>query len=182
MRWCRLGERMTHHDAAARAVVSGARSPGDASRRRGSQHRRLGHGTRHIRPGIPRGACQRCCKILAHGSRKRCAFSCALRRCYRTAANCRPSCNRRQSTAPTGRQGSRREYARGPRFIEGGLIAKLQHGEQIIDVRSPISGRIHNLSAQTGQTVAAGAALAIVDPSTDQVWEALRAPLLRWAA
>jgi biotin carboxyl carrier protein len=62
----------------------------------------------------------------------------------------------------------------GTSIHEGGLVAKLQQGDKSIDVRSPIAGRIHSLSAQVGQTVAAGAVLAIVDPGTEQVWEALR--------
>ena len=62
----------------------------------------------------------------------------------------------------------------GTSIHQGGLVAKLQRGDKSIDVRSPIAGRIHSLSAQVGQTVAAGAALAMVDPGTEQVWEALR--------
>jgi hypothetical protein len=63
----------------------------------------------------------------------------------------------------------------GTSIHEGGLIAKLQQGEKTTDVRSPIAGRIHNLSVQVGETVPAGATVASVDPGTDQVWEALRA-------
>jgi multidrug efflux pump subunit AcrA (membrane-fusion protein) len=55
------------------------------------------------------------------------------------------------------------------------LIAKLQSGSQTAEVRSPISGRIRALAAQTGENVTAGAELAMVDPDTEQVWEALRA-------
>ena len=58
---------------------------------------------------------------------------------------------------------------------QGGLIAKIQNDQQTIEVRSPISGRIRALFAQTGQTVLAGAELATIDPAVDQVWEALRA-------
>src|SRR6266404_1930153 len=58
---------------------------------------------------------------------------------------------------------------------QGGLLAKLQYGhEQMAEIRSPIPGRIRSVS-QTGANVAAGAELAIVDPATEQVWEALRA-------
>lgn len=63
----------------------------------------------------------------------------------------------------------------GTAIHQGGLIAKLQGDSQTIEVRSPISGRIRNLFVQTGQTVSSGAEIATVDPSTDQVWEALRA-------
>ena len=63
----------------------------------------------------------------------------------------------------------------GTAIHQGGIIAKLQDGDQTIEVRSPISGRLRTLSTQTGQTVAAGAEIATVDPGADQVWEALRA-------
>ena len=62
----------------------------------------------------------------------------------------------------------------------GGLIAKLQvvqqnAGQQNIEVRSPISGRIRLLSAPVGARVTAGSEIASVDPGDDQIWEALRA-------
>jgi biotin carboxyl carrier protein len=63
----------------------------------------------------------------------------------------------------------------GTAIHQGGIIAKLQAGDQTIEIRSPISGRLRTLSAQTGQTVAAGAEIATIDPGTDQLWEALRA-------
>jgi multidrug efflux pump subunit AcrA (membrane-fusion protein) len=63
----------------------------------------------------------------------------------------------------------------GTAIHQGGLIAKLQDGQQTSEVRSPISGRIHNLFVEPGQNVAAGAEIAIIDPTSDQVWEALRA-------
>src|SRR5713101_3835209 len=58
---------------------------------------------------------------------------------------------------------------------QGGLIAKLQDGQQTTEVRSPISGRIRTLSVTTGARVAPGTELATIDPGTEQVWEALRA-------
>ncbi len=58
---------------------------------------------------------------------------------------------------------------------QGGLIAKLQYGhEQTSEIRSPIPGRIRSV-AGTGANIVAGAEIAVVDPSTEQVWEALRA-------
>jgi biotin carboxyl carrier protein len=63
----------------------------------------------------------------------------------------------------------------GTAIHQGGLIAKLQAEGQTVELRSPISGRIRNLFAQTGQSVSAGAEIATVDPSSDQVYEALRA-------
>jgi hypothetical protein len=63
----------------------------------------------------------------------------------------------------------------GTAIHQGGLLAKLQYGhEQIAEIRSPIPGRIRSVS-QTGANVAAGAEMAVVEPATDQVWEALRA-------
>jgi len=58
---------------------------------------------------------------------------------------------------------------------QGGLIAKVQAGERTAEIRAPITGRIHALSVETGATVAAGAEVAAIDPSSEQVWEALRA-------
>jgi multidrug efflux pump subunit AcrA (membrane-fusion protein) len=58
---------------------------------------------------------------------------------------------------------------------QGGLIAKLQEGDRTTEIRSPITGRIRALSVGTGATVAAGAEVAAIDPSSEQVWEALRA-------
>jgi biotin carboxyl carrier protein len=58
---------------------------------------------------------------------------------------------------------------------QGGLIAKLQDGSRTTEIRSPISGRIRTLSVATGATVAAGTEVATIDPSSEQVWEALRA-------
>ena len=72
----------------------------------------------------------------------------------------------------------------------GGLIAKIQianpqltpppfatieNGRQIMELRSPISGRIRSISAPSGTSVEAGAEIARVDPGDEQVWEALRA-------
>ena len=57
----------------------------------------------------------------------------------------------------------------------GGLIAKLQYGnKQIAEIRSPIPGRIRSI-AGSGANIAAGSEIGIVDPATEQVWEALRA-------
>jgi hypothetical protein len=58
---------------------------------------------------------------------------------------------------------------------EGGLIVKLQSGDQVTEVRSPISGRLQSLFAQSGQNVNEGAQIAAIEPGEEQVWEALRA-------
>jgi biotin carboxyl carrier protein len=72
----------------------------------------------------------------------------------------------------------------GTAIHQGGLIAKLEvdrsavargADQQTTEVRSPITGRIRTLSVVTGANVTAGAELATVDPSDQQVWEALRA-------
>jgi len=64
----------------------------------------------------------------------------------------------------------------GTAIRQGGLLAKLTAtaGGMPIEIRSPIPGRIRSVS-QPGATVAAGAEIAVVDPRTEQVWEALRA-------
>jgi biotin carboxyl carrier protein len=58
---------------------------------------------------------------------------------------------------------------------QGGLIAKLQAGQETTEVRSPISGRLRTVSVMRGANVAAGTEMATVEPGTEQVWEALRA-------
>lgn len=58
---------------------------------------------------------------------------------------------------------------------QGGLIAKVENGQQIQELRSPITGRVRTLSAVTGASVVAGVPIATVDPGEEPVWEALRA-------
>lgn len=58
---------------------------------------------------------------------------------------------------------------------QGGVIAKLQDGQQTTEVRSPIGGRIRTLSVQKGVNVALGTEIATVSPADEQAWEALRA-------
>ena len=58
---------------------------------------------------------------------------------------------------------------------QGGILAKIESGGQTTEARSPISGRLRELSVKIGQTVAAGDEIATLDPGTEQVWEALRA-------
>lgn len=63
----------------------------------------------------------------------------------------------------------------GTAIHQGGLVTKLQGEDQkIAEIRSPIPGRIRSV-AQTGANLAAGDEVAVVDPGTEQVWEALRA-------
>jgi hypothetical protein len=71
----------------------------------------------------------------------------------------------------------------GTAIRQGGLIARLRadqqnSGQESIEVRSSISGRVRSLSAPVGAHVTAGAEIAGVDPGDDQAWEALRALFL----
>src|SRR5580704_3332013 len=63
----------------------------------------------------------------------------------------------------------------GTAIHQGGLVAKIQNGQLVTEVRSPISGRIRTLSAAAGADVLEGREVASVDPGAEQVWEALRA-------
>jgi multidrug efflux pump subunit AcrA (membrane-fusion protein) len=64
----------------------------------------------------------------------------------------------------------------GTSIHQGGVVAKLQvGGSHTIEMRSPIAGRVRTLSARVGQQVKPGDLIATIDPSTEQVWEALRA-------
>jgi biotin carboxyl carrier protein len=63
----------------------------------------------------------------------------------------------------------------GTAIHQGGVVAKLEQNGQTAEIRSPIAGRLRNLSVKTGQSIAAGEVIATLDPSTEQVWEALRA-------
>jgi hypothetical protein len=64
----------------------------------------------------------------------------------------------------------------GTAIHQNGLIAKFAPAgsSKIIELRSPIPGRARSI-AQPGANLAAGAEIAVVDPATAQVWEALRA-------
>lgn len=64
----------------------------------------------------------------------------------------------------------------GTAIHQGGLIAKLTPtgSSAPMDIRSPVPGRIRSVS-QAGANVASGAEIAVVDPGSEQVWEALRA-------
>jgi hypothetical protein len=68
----------------------------------------------------------------------------------------------------------------GTAIHQGGLVAKVATAavsaqpSQTIEIRSPIPGRIRSV-AGSGANIAAGAEVAVVDPATEQVWEALRA-------
>ena len=68
----------------------------------------------------------------------------------------------------------------GTTIREGGVVVKLSvavftDGTGIVELRSPITGRVRRLSAARGNQVHPGDVVAVVDPATEQVWEALRA-------
>ena|SRR5437016_10988247 len=63
----------------------------------------------------------------------------------------------------------------GTAIHQGGLVAKLEDGQQTTELRSPISGRIRALAVTVGSSITAGTEIATVDPGDEQVWEALRA-------
>ena len=58
---------------------------------------------------------------------------------------------------------------------QNGLLAKLQAGNQTVEVRVPLTGHLRAVLARQGDEVSAGSELGIVDPGADQAWEALRA-------
>lgn len=66
----------------------------------------------------------------------------------------------------------------GTAIRQSGLIAKLAVTNtappRTVEIRSPIAGRIRSV-AGTGANVAAESEIAVIDPATEQVWEALRA-------
>jgi hypothetical protein len=77
-------------------------------------------------------------------------------------------------TAPAG--GRITDIARvGTPVHQGGLIATLQAGPELREIRSPIAGRIVSLEAAAGTQTADGTLVATLQPAEDQVWEALRA-------
>lgn len=68
----------------------------------------------------------------------------------------------------------------GTTIREGGVVAKIStavatDGTGVVELRSPLTGRLHTLSAPRGKTVHPGDVIAVIDPGTEQVWEALRA-------
>ncbi len=59
---------------------------------------------------------------------------------------------------------------------QGGLVAKIKDASgQVVELRSPIAGRVRSLGVSQGLNVAAGSTVAVIDPDSEQVWEALRA-------
>ena len=69
--------------------------------------------------------------------------------------------------------------AAGTNVREGGVVAKLgvavSAQTSVVELRSPIAGRVRTIETQRGQQLHPGDLVAVVDPGTEQVWEALRA-------
>jgi hypothetical protein len=64
----------------------------------------------------------------------------------------------------------------GAAIHQGGILLKLKPADgKTEEIRSPFTGRLRSMAAQVGGTVQSGAGIAVVDPGTEQVWEALRA-------
>jgi biotin carboxyl carrier protein len=63
----------------------------------------------------------------------------------------------------------------GTAIHQGGVVAKLDAAGRTVEVRAPITGRLREFTGRAGQSVGAGEKVATLDPSTEQVWEALRA-------
>jgi len=64
---------------------------------------------------------------------------------------------------------------RGTAIHQNGVVAKLNNSGTIVEVHSPIGGRLRDINVKSGQRAAAGDVIAVVDPDSEQVWEALRA-------
>ena len=116
-------------------------------------------------------------RFFAHGARKCRAVSGALRRRHRASANRSPAAAGADHR-PTSRTHRRFRSARhgDPPGRTDREAASSNSGasQTVIEIRSPIPGRIRSV-AGTGTNVTAGAEIAVVDPGTEQVWEALRA-------
>jgi hypothetical protein len=70
--------------------------------------------------------------------------------------------------------------AAGTNVRQGGVVAQLNvgvstDGTGVVELRSPIAGRVRTVETQRGRQVHPGDLIAVVDPGTEQVWEALRA-------
>ena len=60
----------------------------------------------------------------------------------------------------------------GTTIRSGGAVAKLQAGDETVEVRSPITGKITSLRVQTGQNVTAGAEIATLAPEAGAALDA----------
>lgn len=60
----------------------------------------------------------------------------------------------------------------------GTLVARIEAGKNIIEVRSEVPGTLSRWLAADGSSVAPGVPVGAIDPSTEEEWEGLRALLL----
>ena len=63
----------------------------------------------------------------------------------------------------------------GEAIRQNGTIAKLAANGATVEVRSPIAGHVRSFVVERGAQVQVGRELAVIDPSPERVWEALRA-------
>ncbi|MGH9530844.1 MAG: biotin/lipoyl-containing protein [Terriglobales bacterium] len=57
----------------------------------------------------------------------------------------------------------------------GTMLAHISASGEETEVRAPITGRIRSVAVHEGAEVTAGTELGVIEPGTEQVWEALRA-------
>ena len=62
----------------------------------------------------------------------------------------------------------------GQQVARGSLLARIRRGEQTLEVRSPLSGKISDVVAREGAQVVAGEVILMIGPNSSNVWEALR--------
>lgn len=63
----------------------------------------------------------------------------------------------------------------GTAIHQNGVVAKLSSNGSTVEVRSPVGGRIREIRVHIGQSISPGDVVAVVDPDSEQAWEALRA-------
>ncbi|HEU5453464.1 MAG TPA: acetyl-CoA carboxylase biotin carboxyl carrier protein subunit [Terriglobales bacterium] len=62
----------------------------------------------------------------------------------------------------------------GTAIRKGGVVLRMEVNGQEVELRSPLTGRVHEMLVKVNDSVVAGKPLATVAPGEDQVWEALR--------
>ena len=62
----------------------------------------------------------------------------------------------------------------GTAIRKGGVVLRMEVNGKELELRSPLTGRVHQMLAEVNENVPAGKALATVSPGEDQAWEALR--------
>ena len=173
-----IGERVARNDPERHALVSRRGPPGVLPDRGSPQHRRLGHGQDVSSKDATSAGFHAALLKMLDDSSEMVRGNAALSLVRFGDATGRPHIVALLQPAKVIAPQSGKvtdSSSLGTPIHQGGIIAKLESGGQTVEVRSPISGRLRQLSVQTGQTVAAGDEIASLDPGIDQVWEALRA-------